>query len=262
MALEQRQLILLADDNEINRSVIQQQLRLLGYACETAVDGLEALSMWRTGRYRLLLTDCHMPRMDGFALTAAIRQVEPAGMRSTIVAITANAMQGEAQRCLARGMDDYLSKPLRMAELRTMLHKWLPLPAHGPQALMADPRPRGPGIVWNAATLGEMVGDDAALQQNLLDRFVRNTVTQIASLRQALAGAELQEAADLAHSLKSSARMVGALALGTLCEEIETAGLADDAALCATLAAALEPQFAAVQQAIALHAARAGAEPH
>ena len=262
MALEQRQLILLADDNEINRSVIQQQLRLLGYACETAVDGLEALSMWRTGRYRLLLTDCHMPRMDGFALTAAIRQAEPAGMRSTIVAITANAMQGEAQRCLARGMDDYLSKPLRMAELRTMLHKWLPLHAHDPHALLAASGPREPGLVWNAATLGEMVGDDAALQKDLLDRFVRNTVTQIAALRQALAGAELQEAADLAHSLKSSARMVGALVLGNLCEEIETAGLAADADLCATLAAALEPQFAAVQQAIALHAARAGAEPH
>ena len=143
-----------------------------------------------------------------------------------------------------------------------MLHKWLPLHAHDPHALLAASGPREPGLVWNAATLGEMVGDDAALQKDLLDRFVRNTVKQIAALRQALAGAELQEAADLAHSLKSSTRMVGALVLGTLCEEIETAGLAADADLCATLAAALEPQFAAVQQAIALHAARAGAEPH
>ena len=260
MALEQHQLILLADDNEINRSVIQQQLRLLGYACETAVDGLEALTMWRTGRYNLLLTDCHMPQMDGFALTAAIRQAEPAGMRSPIVAITANAMHGEAQRCRALGMDDYLSKPLRMAELRTMLKKWLPLPAQVPQPTLSAPEPHEQGLVWNAASLGEMVGDDAALQKDLLVRFERNTVTQIAALHQALAGAELQEAADLAHSLKSSARMVGALVLGTLCEEIETAGLAADAALCATLGAALEPQFAAVLQAIALHATRVGTE--
>jgi CheY-like chemotaxis protein len=198
--------------------------------------------------------------MDGFALTAAIRQAEPAGVRSPIVAITANAMQGEAQRCLDRGMDDYLSKPLRMAELHTMLNKWLPLPEQDLQALPSAPQAAAHSVVWDAATLGEMVGDDAALQQDLLDRFVRNIVTQIASLSQALARAELQEAADQAHSMKSSARMVGAMLLGALCEDIEAAGLAADAALCATLAAALEPQFAAVQQAIALHAAPASTE--
>ena len=122
------QLVLLAEDNEINRDVITEQLRLLGYACEVAEDGVQALAMWRTGRYALLLTDCHMPHMDGFELTEAIRQAEPVGTRLPIVAVTANAMQGEAQRCRAHGMDDYLSKPLRMAELAPMLQKWLPLP--------------------------------------------------------------------------------------------------------------------------------------
>jgi CheY-like chemotaxis protein len=121
-------LILLAEDNEINRDVMEEQLRLLGYTCEMAEDGAIALQMWQAnpGRYALLLSDCHIPNMDGFALTEAIRATEPAGTRLPIIAVTANAMQGEAQRCLERGMDDYLSKPLRLTELGQMLAKWLP----------------------------------------------------------------------------------------------------------------------------------------
>ena len=120
-------LILLAEDNETNRDVMQEQLRLLGYACEMAEDGAVALHMWQANpkRYALLLSDCHMPRLDGFGLTAAIRQTEPHGTRLPIIAITANAMQGEAERCRERGMDDYLSKPLRMQELAPMLERWL-----------------------------------------------------------------------------------------------------------------------------------------
>ena len=121
--------ILLAEDNETNRDVISEQLRLLGYAVDVAEDGAVAFKKWQSGHHALLLTDCHMPNMDGFALTSAIRANEPRGVRLPIVAITANAMQGEAQRCLTAGMDDYLSKPLRMNELAPMLFKWLPLPA-------------------------------------------------------------------------------------------------------------------------------------
>jgi CheY-like chemotaxis protein len=121
-------LILLAEDNETNRDVMQEQLRLLGYACELAEDGAIALQMWQAnpGRYALLLSDCHMPNLDGFGLTEAIRRAEPAGTRLPIIAVTANAMQGEAERCRERGMDDYLSKPLRMNVLREVLGKWLP----------------------------------------------------------------------------------------------------------------------------------------
>jgi len=126
--MQSQGLILLAEDNEINRDVVQEQLRLLGYACELAEDGAIALQMWRANpsRYALLLSDCHMPNLDGFGLTAAIRAGEPAGTRLPIIAITANAMQGEAERCRERGMDDYLSKPMRLVDLGPMLAKWLP----------------------------------------------------------------------------------------------------------------------------------------
>ena len=127
-AVQTQRLILLAEDNETNRDVMQEQLHLLGYVCEVAEDGAIALRMWQRnpGRYALLLSDCHMPNLDGFGLTEAIRAAEPEGTRLPIVAVTANAMQGEDMRCIERGMDDYLSKPLRMNELAAMLNKWLP----------------------------------------------------------------------------------------------------------------------------------------
>jgi PAS domain S-box-containing protein len=127
-SLRMHQLILLAEDNETNRDVIHEQLHLLGYACEMAEDGAQALAMWQNNpeRYALLLTDCHMPNLDGFGLTAAIRQAESIDAHLPIIAITANAMQGEAQRCRDHGMNGYLSKPMSMAELGTMLHKWMP----------------------------------------------------------------------------------------------------------------------------------------
>jgi CheY-like chemotaxis protein/HPt (histidine-containing phosphotransfer) domain-containing protein len=256
-AAQQQQLLLLADDNEVNRTVIQEQLRLLGYASETAEDGLVALQMWRSGRYALLLTDCHMPHMDGFALTEAIRQAEPAGTRLPIVAITANAMQGEAKRCLDRGMDDYLAKPLRMLELAPMLHKWLPLSSPNTAALlsMAVPNalPAAQAAVWDMDMLGQMVGDDAPMQRRLLDMFLRNAETQIAAICLSTAVSRMQDAADQAHSLKSAARMVGAMAFGALCEEIECAGLAADAALCVALAQDLDAQLEQVQAAIQAH---------
>jgi len=196
-----------------------------------------------------------MPNMDGFALTDAIRQAEPAGTRLPIVAITANVMQGEAQRCLERGMDDYLAKPLRMLELAPMLHKWLPLSSADTTALRSRPLPAALpaalSAVWDRDMLGQMVGDDTALQQRLLEMFLRNAEAQIASICLSMAVGRVQEAADQAHSLKSAARMVGAMAFGALCEEMECAGLAADAALCSELAQGLDAQLLLVQAAIA-----------
>ena len=120
-------LILLAEDNLTNQQVIRRQLTKLGYTCEIEDDGKLALEAWRRNDYALLLTDCHMPNMDGFELTASIRKdQEGSGKRSPIIAVTANALEGEAERCIAAGMDDYLSKPLAMSDLKATLRKWMP----------------------------------------------------------------------------------------------------------------------------------------
>src|SRR5262249_18420503 len=107
------QLILLAEDNLTNQDVIRRQLNLLGYACEVANNGAEAIKAYKKGRYALLLTDCHMPEMDGYEFTGNICGLEGGtGKHLPIIAVTANVFQGEAERCLAAGMDDYVSKPI------------------------------------------------------------------------------------------------------------------------------------------------------
>lgn len=120
------QLILIAEDNAINQAVIARQLKVLGYAAEIAEDGVEALQKMENRTYGLILTDCHMPNLDGFGLTREIRQREAeSGMHTPIIAITANALNGEAERCLAAGMDDYLSKPVELAKLGDTISKWM-----------------------------------------------------------------------------------------------------------------------------------------
>jgi len=251
-------LILFAEDNPINREVIEEQLRLLGYACEMAVDGLEALAMWRTGRYAMLLTDCQMPQMDGFELTRAIRQAEPAGTRLPIVAITANAMQGVAERCLAHGMDDFMSKPLRMVTLAPMLEKWLSKAVTNGQGYRGPVDGAGqvqrvamPG--WDASRLEELVGENPLLHRRWLEKFAINAEKQVAAVAQALAAEEFRRVADEVHSLKSAARMVGAVAFGELCEEIETAGTAGDETLTIALCQRLSPALDLVKDHIARH---------
>jgi PAS domain S-box-containing protein len=203
-------LVLLVEDNETNRDVMLEQLRILGYAADTASNGASALAMWKQGQYSLMLTDCHMPQMDGFALTEAIRQHELPNEHMPIIAVTANAMEGELQHCLDHGMDDYLTKPLRLAELGALMGKWLPLS-------VADSAPR-----FDPQALGRMVGDDRTMHRRLLDRFVATTTAVMQELSVLQAASDLKGLASAAHRLKSAAHTVGAVQLGLLCQELES----------------------------------------
>ena len=117
--------ILVAEDHPVNQQVVLRQLRLLGHDAQVCGDGAAALEAWRSGQWDLVITDCHMPVMDGFQLTSAIRAEESEGRHTPILALTANAMSGEAERCLAAGMDGYLSKPVELARLREALDRAL-----------------------------------------------------------------------------------------------------------------------------------------
>jgi len=130
-ARAQGRLILVAEDDEVNQIVILRLIDILGYAAEVADNGLEAFRMWSVGNYALLLTDLNMPDMDGYALAEAIRQQEAlraptAQPRMPILALTANALRGEASRALAAGMDEYLTKPLQLHLLDEAISRWLP----------------------------------------------------------------------------------------------------------------------------------------
>jgi len=124
-------LVLLVDDHPVNRMLLLRQVRTLGYAAETAEHGIEALEMWKSGRFGLVITDCHMPQMDGYELARSIRKLESEAGRKRvpIVACTANALPGEAEACLAAGMDDCLVKPVELPQLLEKLEQWLPMAA-------------------------------------------------------------------------------------------------------------------------------------
>lgn len=113
----------MVEDNEINQVVLSKQLEILGFPHDIASNGAEGLKRWRSGDFHLVLTDCHMPIMDGFELTAEIRETEKSLQMppTPIIAITANALEGEAERCLQAGMDGYLAKPIELNALRQKL---------------------------------------------------------------------------------------------------------------------------------------------
>ena len=225
-AIRQGRLILVAEDNETNQKVILQQLALLGYAADVVGDGKEALLRWQTGEYALLLTDLHMPDMDGYELTAAIRAEELDAQRIPIVALTANALKGEAERCQAVGMDDYLNKPTPLADLKAVLEQWLSVSAPitvVPPGQIPDSSGKVPVDV---RVLEALVGDDPAVIREFLSVFRQSAAKVAAELEIACENGHPAHAAGLAHKLKSSARSVGAIALGELCAELEHVGKA------------------------------------
>ena len=225
-------LVLVAEDNEVSRDVIRQQLNLFGYAVETAADGGAALDLWRQKSFALLLTDCHMPEMDGFQLTQAIRHEEAhSGGHLPIVAITANAMRGEAKRCIDAGMDDFLSKPFELKDLERRLARWLPHSDGAPTATgKVGPRmaPQGDAPI-DLKVLTKLVGDDPGIQARLLDTFLTTSETLLAELRAARSDGRLADVAAAAHRLKSSCRSIGSAAPGSVCAALEAAGRAGDA---------------------------------
>lgn len=128
-AREQGTLILVAEDNATNRELLGRQLTRLGYTYEMAEDGKLALDAWRSNDYGMLLTDCRMPNMDGFDLSRAVRKEENgSGIRRSIIAITANALESEIEQCMASGMDEIITKPIDMTNLRHILNKRMPRP--------------------------------------------------------------------------------------------------------------------------------------
>jgi PAS domain S-box-containing protein len=221
-------LVLLVDDHPVNRMLLMRQVRALGYAAQTADDGVKALEMWKSGRFGLVITDCHMPHMDGYDLARSIRELESdAGReRVPIVACTANAMQGEAESCLAAGMDDFLVKPVELAQLSEKLDRWLPLagatqaPAT-PVDASRDDAPASRPI--DEALLSAKCAGDASMVAEVLAAFRQTCQDDSTALRQAVAAEDAAQVTQFAHRMAGAGKMVGALAFASACENVERA---------------------------------------
>ncbi|MCW8955741.1 MAG: CHASE domain-containing protein [Gammaproteobacteria bacterium] len=223
-------LILVAEDDEANRKVITQQLALLGYVAEIACNGVEALTMWRKGGYALLLTDLHMPEMDGYTLSQTIRQEEAGQRHIPILAFTANAIYGESSKAHAAGMDGYLTKPVQLQLLRTALEKWLPAISSNYHSSTSTQRMDSSSIqaILDVAILKSMVGNDADTLRDFLSSFLENLQIQTRSMTAAFTSGDHKLLATVVHKLKSSSYAVGAQVMGNLCEQLEASIKADD----------------------------------
>ncbi len=247
-ARQQGSLILVAEDNEINQKVVLQQLKLLGQTADIVGNGRDALELWQSGDYGILITDLHMPEMDGYELTTSIRSAETGKTRIPIIAFTANALKGEAAHCREVGMDDYLSKPVQLVSLKAMLDKWLPRGSHENEGdvPMVNRLQASSPLPVDVNVLKALIGDDEAAIREFLHDFRLSAAKIAAELRTACASGQAATAGALAHKLKSSSRSVGAMALGELCAGMEQAGKAGNNKALAALLPKFEQELASV----------------
>jgi signal transduction histidine kinase/DNA-binding NarL/FixJ family response regulator len=234
-------LVLAVDDHPINRDLLARQIRLLGLRAETAENGKVALSLWREGRFALVITDCHMPEMDGYEFARKVRslEIEESRARTPIIAWTANALAEEAGRCDAAGMDDLLVKPANLSQLRAALAKWLSITEVGEESSVSPPYAGEP---IDYAVLSTVVADRAAHPQVLKD-FLSHIRADHMKLTVMFAQGDRGNVEHTAHRMKGSSRMVGAKSLAACCEAIELATRDDDMAKARSAKAELDEAF-------------------
>ncbi|MGH8029349.1 MAG: response regulator [Arenimonas sp.] len=231
--------ILVVEDNQTNQKVILRQLALLGFSADVAGNGRIGLERWRTGRYELVLTDLQMPEMDGYDLIEAIRAEEQDGRRIPVVVMTASSSREYARRQMTPDMDACLGKPLQLAELQQTLATWLPVTHTDARRDDLQSPPSADGLAVDVGVLATLVGSEPTVVLEFLDDFQASSGRLVPALVSACADGRPQQASLLAHNLMSSARAIGASALGEMCARMDHAGRAGD---CDTLAR-LVPEF-------------------
>ena len=236
-------LLLLAEDHPVNREVLTGQLNLAGFFVDTAPDGTSALEKFGANRYGLVLTDLHMPGLDGYQLTAAIREFEASTRRprTPIVALTADVLREHVERCLASGMDDYLSKPVTIRQLMEKLRQWLP------QLDTVETARPAAGALMDEDLLRQFSSGDAGKVRQLLALYCKSVEDDLRALDEAERGGG-GAVAHVAHRIKGAALMVGANEVATFARQLEERAPQLPADGVATLVAELRAAIARVQR--------------
>ncbi len=238
--------ILLAEDNPTNQKVAAAMLGKLGYQVELAENGREAVEMLAGHSYDLVLMDCHMPDMDGYEAIRIIRRPDSPVRNHAIpvIAMTANVTEGDREKCLDAGMDDYLSKPVEPHALAEKLGKWLRSDASAadlgstPGKGAADVPP-----VFDEPQLRARLADDDRLMRGVIDTFLAEMAEQIANLRRRIDSADAESAGVQSHQIKGSSANVGGMAMSAVARGMEAAGQAGDLDGLAARLPELERQF-------------------
>jgi CheY-like chemotaxis protein/HPt (histidine-containing phosphotransfer) domain-containing protein len=249
--------VLVAEDNAVNQQVAVLMLQARGYTVDVVNNGREALEALARADYDAILMDCQMPEMDGFEATAQIRAREGSARHTPIIALTAHALRGEREKCLAAGMDDYLAKPLTPDALYATLRRWLPTArATVTEARVApevSPMDETEPIL-NLRVLENFrqlqISGEPDLLHQLIDLYLADVPERLNVLRQALAQGDAARLAQTAHSLKGSSANIGAQRVARVCLELERCGKANDLSAAAEHLATLEQELERARQAL------------
>ena len=270
--------ILLAEDNPVNREVAVCMLEQLGCQVVAVEHGQEAVMQAESSQFDLVLMDCQMPAMDGFSATKAIREGEQrTGRHMTIVALTAHAIDNHRERCLAAGMDDYMSKPFTQAELGEMVQRWIRRPydrtrlsSDQSKAGLAEPAQPSSNQTEQRATpipviaqpdvplVDQVLAQIRALRRpgrpdpvaQILKSFLDSSATYIGAIQQAMVHQDAAALFHAAHALKSSSAMIGAMGLSSILKDIEFMGRQGNVAGVQTRMDELDSVYEAVKQAV------------
>jgi two-component system sensor histidine kinase/response regulator len=222
--------LLLVEDNAMNQLVATKILAKLGYEVAVAGNGIEALQSMDEAAYDAVLMDCQMPEMDGYAATRELRRREGDARHTPVIAMTAAAMQGDREACLAAGMDDYLTKPIRPHALAQMLDRWLAPDAQTSSAIGGEPVVSGEDAAELDAERLSMLRDlddgDGVLLASIADEFSAEAARQLDRVREGLAEGDPQAVERAAHSIKGSSANLGATRLAELTGHLEALGRA------------------------------------
>jgi signal transduction histidine kinase/CheY-like chemotaxis protein/HPt (histidine-containing phosphotransfer) domain-containing protein len=242
-AIEAGMLVLVADDHPVNREVLRRHVESLGYPVDLAEDGEKAWERLCETGYGILLTDLHMPELDGLELTLRIRsnEAERGSRRLPVIAITASILAGEFEQCKQAGADDVLIKPLLRKDLALLLEKWIGPPVAAAPRMAAETgpftsgetvgepaMPTGDGDPVDLGVLAELVGDDPDIQQFALTEFLETTPAELEDLHQAAAEADFSRLGACAHRLKGACNMIGAVKAADRAYELEKRAFSGD----------------------------------
>jgi CheY-like chemotaxis protein/HPt (histidine-containing phosphotransfer) domain-containing protein len=254
--------LLVAEDNLVNQRVAARMLERIGYRVDVADDGRQALEALQHNDYEAVLMDVQMPKMNGYEATAEIRRREGAERHTPIIAMTANVMQGDREKALEAGMDDYVPKPVNREELEAVLERHVSPQESSQTATQASISIRDDD--WTAPDRDEAILDESVLAalrelqdvdepdilEELIGLFLEDAPLQIAALRECVKDGMAPAAERIAHTLKGSAGNMGATRMAAVCSELEDVGASGDLCRASEVLKLLEEEFGRVRAAL------------
>ncbi|CAM3922422.1 MULTISPECIES: hybrid sensor histidine kinase/response regulator [Pseudoalteromonas] len=221
-ARDENKLVLLVEDNILNQQVLTDQLHLLGFGVEVAENGEEGLKMWQSGHYPLILTDLHMPKMSGYDMVEKIRdeaaQLEDINAQPYIIAVTANALKGEKERCLNVGINDFITKPVELNTLEATLNNWSNVSKQGP-VVATQNKPTAP---INLEMLAKYINNDEAKQLRFFKMYLEQSHILAKEINTGVMTADYEIIISACHQLKSISKTIGAEKVAELASDFES----------------------------------------